>query len=143
MYTPVYNKSAALYGGLTKKLGYITLWGDERERFYSNGYDKEKSALLYSWMKTSLPNIFHCMAFKKHYTFLLDKNQNKSKFSNMFLYLLSTLDRKEDFLQYKEHVHLHPVDFTYDDLKEITGNKDMNTSLIDSKELRGQVKGAY
>ena len=61
----------------------------------------------------------------------------------MFLYLLSTLDRKEDFLQYKEHVHLHPVDFTYDDLKEITGNKDMNTSLIDSKELRGQVKGAY
>ena len=94
-------------------------------------------------MKTPLPNIFHCTAFKKHYPFLFDENQNKSKFSNMFIYLPSTLDRKEDFLQYKEHVHLHSVDFTFDDLKEITGNKDMNPSLLDSKELRGEVKGAY
>ena len=94
-------------------------------------------------MKTPLPNIFHCTAFKKHYPFLFDENQNKSKFSNMFIYLPSTLDRKEDFLPYKEHVHLHSVDFTYDDLKEIIGNKDMNPSLLDSKELRGEVKGAY
>ena len=28
-------------------------------------------------------------------------------------------------------------------LKKITGNKDMNPSLLDSKELRGEVKGAY
>ena len=48
IYTPVYNKSTALYGRFTKKLGYITLRGDERERFYSYGYDKEKSPLLYS-----------------------------------------------------------------------------------------------
>ena len=33
IYTPVYNKSTALYGGFIKKLGYITLRGDERERF--------------------------------------------------------------------------------------------------------------
>ena len=85
-------------------------------------------------MKTPLLNIFHCMVFKKHYLFLLDENQNKSKFSNMFIYLPSTLDRKEDFLQYKEHVHLDPVDFTYDDLKEFTGNKEMNPSLLNSKE---------
>ena len=143
IYTPVYNKSTALYGGLSKKLCYITLRGDERECFYSYGYDKEKSALLHSWMKTRLLNIFNCTAFKKHYPFLFDEKQNKSKFSNLFLYLPSTLDRKEDFLQYKEHVHLHPVDFTFDDLKEITGNKDMNPSLSDSKELRGKVKGAY
>ena len=36
----------------------------------------------------------------------------------MFLYLPSTLDRKEEFLQWKEHVHLHPIDVSYDDLKE-------------------------
>ena len=60
----------------------------------------------------------------------------------MFWYLPSTLDRKKDFLQYKEHVHQHPVDFTYDDLKEITGNKDMNPSLLNSKELRGEVTAA-
>ena len=55
----------------------------------------------------------------------------------------STIDSKKDFLQYKEHVHLHPVDFTYDDLKEITGNKDMNPSLLNSKEFRVEVTGAY
>ena len=139
----MYNKSTALYGGVTKKLGYITMRAGERERFYSYGYDKEESALLHSWMKTPLLNIFNCTAFKKHYPFLFDENQNKSKFSNMVLYLPSAVDRKKDFLQYKEHVHLHPVDFTYDDLKEITGNKDMNPSLSDSKELRGEVKEAY
>ena len=139
----MYNKSTSLYGGLTKKLGYITLRGDDNERFYLYGYDKEKSAFLYSWMKTPLLNIFHCMVFKKHYLFLLDENQNKSKFSNMFIYLPSTLDRKEDFLQYKEHVHLDPVDFTYDDLKEFTGNKEMNPSLLNSKEWRGEETGAY
>ena len=30
MYCPVYNKSTGLYGGLTRKLGYIALQGDER-----------------------------------------------------------------------------------------------------------------
>ena len=49
-------------------------------------------------MKHPLPNIFHCTAFKKHHGFLLDENQKKADFSKMFLYLPSTLDRKEDFL---------------------------------------------
>ena len=48
-------------------------------------------------MKHPLPNIFHCTAFKKHHGFLLDENQKKADFSKMFLYLPSTLDRKEDF----------------------------------------------
>ena len=66
MYSPVYNKSAGLYGGFTRRLGYITLRGDDRERFYSYGYNKEKSSLLYCSMKTLLQNIFSCTAFKKH-----------------------------------------------------------------------------
>ena len=94
MYCPVYNKSTGMYGGLTRKLGYITLQGDDRERFYYYGFNKEKSSLFYCHMKTPLPNIFSCTAFKKHLPFLLDENQNKAKFSNMFFYLPSTLDRK-------------------------------------------------
>ena len=43
---PVYKKATGLYGGLTKKLAHITLGGDDRERFYSYGYSKEKSTLL-------------------------------------------------------------------------------------------------
>ena len=105
LYVPVYNKATGLYGGLTKKLAHITLRGDDSKRFYSYDFSKEKSALLYCTHEDRLPNIFHCTAFKNG--FLLDENQKKAKFSKMFLYVPSTLDRKEDFSQWKDHVHLH------------------------------------
>ena len=63
IYCPVYNKSTGIYGGLTKKLGYITLQGDSA-RFFSYGFNKEKSSLFFSSMKTELPNMFSCTGFK-------------------------------------------------------------------------------
>ena len=105
-----------MYGGLPKDLAHKTPRGDVNERFYSYGYSKEKSALLYCVNRQPLPNIFHCTAFKQHDGFLLDKNKKKSEFSKMFLFLPSTLDRKDKFLQWQDHVHLHPVDVTYDEL---------------------------
>ena len=71
------------------------------------------------------------------------KIKKKAQFSNMLLLLPSTLDRKENFLKWKDHVHLHPIDFHFDDLKEITGIKEMNPSLLNNKDLRGEVTGAY
>ena len=94
-FMPVYNKTMGLYGGLTKKLAHITLRGDANERFYSYGFDKEKSTLLYCVNKKPLPNIFHCTSFKLHHAFLLDENHKKSDFSKIFMFLPSTLDRKE------------------------------------------------
>ena len=47
LYVPIYNKATGMYGGLTKKLAHITLRGDANERFFSYGYSKEKSTLLY------------------------------------------------------------------------------------------------
>ena len=79
IYCPVYNKSTGQYGGLTKKLGYITLRGDLNERFFSYGYQKQKSSLFYSSMKTELPNVSSCTSFKKHLSFLVDQNQNGEK----------------------------------------------------------------
>ena len=143
MYCPVNNKSRGLYGGLTRKLSYITLRGDERERFYSYGYNKEKSSLLYCSMKAPLPNIFSCTAFKKHLPYLYDQNQAKIKSSGMFLYLPLTLDRKQDFLKWKEHIHLHPIDVNLDDLKKITGHKEINPSLLDNKDLKGELVPGY
>ena len=61
----------------------------------------------------------------------------------MFLYLPSTLDRKEEFLQWKEHVHLHPIDVSYDDLKETHNGGEMNPALLDNKDLRKEVVGGY
>ena len=143
LYVPIYNKATWMYGGLTKKLAHITLRGDPNKKFFSYGYSKEKSTLLYCTMKHPLPNIFHRTAFKKQHGFLLDENQKKADFSKMFLYLPSTLDRKEGFLQWKEHVHLHPIDVSYDDLKAINNNGDMNPALLDNKELREGVIGGY
>ena len=94
-------------------------------------------------MKHPLPNIFHCTTFKKHLGFLLDENQKKAKYSTMFLYLPSTLDWKEEFMQWKEHVHLHPIDVSYDDLKAINNDGSMNPALLDDKELRKNVIGGY
>ena len=68
LYMLVYNTATGLYGGLTKKLAYITLRGDPKEKFWSYGYSKETSFLLYCSLKTPLPNIFNCTAFKKHIT---------------------------------------------------------------------------
>ena len=98
LYMPIYNKATKLYGSLTKKLAHITLRGDDNSRFHSYGYSKENSSFLY------------CT--------ILDENQNRAKFSKMFLYLPSTLDRKEKFSQFKDDVHLHPIDVSYDYLKE-------------------------
>ena len=68
LYMLVYNTATGLYGGLTKKLAYITLRGDPKKKFWSYGYSKETSSLLYCSLKTPLPNIFNCTAFKKHIT---------------------------------------------------------------------------
>ena len=143
-YVPVYNKATGLYGRLTKKLAHITLRGDDSEHFHSYGYSKEKKTLLYCTMKPNpLPNIFHCTAFKKHHGFILDENPKKAKFSKIILYLPSTLDRKEDFLQWKDHIHLHPIDVSYDKLKKVHNDGEKNPALLDHKELRKNFTGGY
>ena len=61
----------------------------------------------------------------------------------MFFYLPSTLDRKEDFLKYKYHVHMHPVDISYDDITQMHNNEDANLALLDDKNSRSKVTGTY
>ena len=144
LFLPIYNKATGMYGGLTKKLAHITLRGDVNERFYSNGYNKEKSDLLYCVNRQPLPNIFQCTAFKQHHGFLLDENKKKSEFSKMFLFLPSTLDGEDKFLQWQDHVHLHPVDVTYDELKDDFNNgENFTPDLLDNKDLRKNVTSHF
>ena len=131
LYVPLYNTETGLFKGLGKKLGYISLRGDKIETFYSYGYDKERSKLLYCTMKQPLPNIFQCTSFKKHKDFLIQEKLNESDQSSLFLFLPSTLDRKEDILQFKSSVNLHPIDALYDDLKAMNNDKDFDPSQLD------------
>ena len=57
LFVPIYSKATGMYGGFTKKLAHITLRGDVDKRFYSYGYNKEKSTLLYCVNRHPLPNI--------------------------------------------------------------------------------------
>ena len=144
IYTPMYNTITRLYHGLTKKLGFITLRGDAKERFFSYGYSKEKSTLLYCSMKSPLPNIFSSTAFRKHTQILLDQNELKVKQSELFFFLPATLDRKEDFLQWKDNVHLHPIDFSIDDLKAEMSITTLDPSMLENKfERDSLVPGFY
>ena len=131
LYVPLYNTETGLFKGLGKRLGYISLRGDKIETFYSYGYDKERSKLLYCTMKQRLPNIFQCTSFKKHKDFLIQEKLNESNESSLFLFLPSTLDRKEDILQFKSSVNLHPIDSLYDDLKAMNNDKDFDPSQLD------------
>ena len=136
IYAPLYNTSTSLFYGLTEKLGLITVRGDEQERFFSYGYSKEKSKLLYCNMKTQLPNIFSSTCFKKHFQLLLDQNENGVKQSQLYFFLPATLDRKEEILQYKESVHLHPIDLEEDKLKNEFGIESFNPSLLEKRDQR-------
>ena len=131
LYVPLYNTETGLFKGLGKKLGYISLRGDKKETFYSYGYDKERSKLLYCTLKQPLPNIFQCTSFKKHKDFLIQEKLNESNESSLFLFLPSTLDRKEDILQFKSSVNLHPIDALYDDLKAMNNDKDFDPAQLD------------
>ena len=64
-------------------------------------------------------------------------------FSKLFLYLPSTLDRREKFLQWKDHVHLHPIDVNYEELKIINEGNEMNPALLDNKTLRKDLVPPY
>ena len=131
LYVPLYNTETGLFKGLGKRLGYISLRGNKKETFYSYGYDKERSKLLYCTMKQPLPNIFQCTSFKKHKDFLIQEKLNESIESSLFLFLPSTLDRKEEILQFKSSVNLHPIDALYDDLKAMNSDKDFNPAQLD------------
>ena len=142
IYVPVHNKSTALYGGLKKMLGHITLREDQGERYYSYRYSKEKSSVLYCSVKDPFPNSFHCTAFKKHRRLLLDENKKKWLFLNYFS-ISATLGSKEEFLQLKDYVHLHSIDVNYEELKLMNEGAYMNPALLDNKTLRKNVVSAY
>ena len=113
--------------------------GDTNETFYSYGLDKERSKTLFCVNKQPLPNIFQCTAFKKHWSFLLDQNQENLEFSKIFMSLPSILGRKEKLQQYNNNVNLHPIDVSYDHLKALNNHSDFNPADLENNSLRRDI----
>ena len=61
----LYDMNSGKFLGLDKRLAFIMVRGDYDETFFSYGYNKSKSNLLYSVPKTFFPNIFSRTCFKK------------------------------------------------------------------------------
>ena len=57
----------------------------------------------------------------------------------MFMFLPSTLDRKEGIQQYSDNVNLHPGDISYEQLKVLNNNKYFDPSDLDNSALRKDI----
>ena len=74
----------------------------------------------------------------------MDQNEVKAKQSKLFFFLPATLDRKEDILQWKDNVHLHPINLTFDDLKAERSVTTFDPSLLENNHARESLKpGLY
>ena len=95
-------------------------------------------------MKAPLPNTFSSTCFQKHKQLFLDQNELGLKQLDIFFFLPGTLDRKENFLQWKDNVNLHPIDLSIDSLKSDMSVTSFDPSLLENKQLRSTlVPGFY
>ena len=63
---------------------------------------------------------------------------------NYSFFLPATLDRKEDILQWKDNVHLHPIDLPFDDLQVEMSVTNFDPSLLENDHARESLKpGLY
>ena len=135
--TCVYDLESGKFKGLRLMLAYIIIRGDDDEVFFSYGYSKSKSTVLYSYSKQQIPDTFISTSFKKHFQEVVNEKKDED-YSHMFYYLPSISDRKEEVNQYKSNVSLVPTDVTIEFINSFSSEKNykFRPDLLNSKELR-------
>ena len=135
--TCVYDLESGKFKGLRLMLAYIIIRGDDDEVFFSYGYSKSKSSVLYSYSKQQIPDTFISTSFKKHFQEVVNEKKDED-YSHMFYYLPSISDRKEEVNQYKSNVSLVPTDVTIEFINSFSSEKNykFRPDLLNSKELR-------
>ena len=73
--------------GLSKKLAYIVLHGDDMECFFSYGFNEKKSKLLYPAPKDRILIAVISTYFEKHFHEILNERQHNKEFSSLFDFL--------------------------------------------------------
>ena len=124
LYSPSYEREQGRFLGIKEYLAYIMIRGYEDECFYTYGFDPKKSSIL--------PNVFKRTAFNCHD--LLSVTESKSTLSNIFFFLPSITDRKEEINRYKDQVALVPITFTIEDFSKFSPREDyvFNPADLDS-----------
>ena len=142
----VYDLETGEFKGVRLLLAYIILRGDEQEIFFSYGFDKSKSKVLFSYSKQQIPDAFISTSFKKHFNEIMNEKRNDNS-SSLFYFLPSISDRKESINQWKNNPSLVLIDFTIDFIQSFScQNEKFRPDLLNStdKKLRDpQVEMLY
>ena len=93
------------------------------EVFLSYGFDAAKSKVLYVASKEKIPDAFSCTCFNKHYNKIMNEKRGKEKHSTLFYFLPSITDRKEVINQWRDNVHLTPIDFSIEFIESLSKKK--------------------
>ena len=142
----VYDLESGEFKGVRQQLAYIILTGDDQEIFFSYGFDKSKSKVLFSYSKQQIPDAFISTSFKKHFNEIMNEKRNEDS-SSLFYFLPSISDRKETINQWKNNPSLVPIDFTIDFIESFsTQNEKFRPDLLnstDNKVREPQVEMLY
>ena len=106
-YTPSYNLNTGEFLGINETTGYIMLHNVEKEAFFSYGDSEEHASTLFCHQKQPIVNTFKGHAFDSHRKLF----ENESTMSDIFFYLPSITDRKEDINKSLIPVALSSKDF--------------------------------
>ena len=61
----------------------------------------------------------------------------------MFLCLPSTLDHKEELNKWSEHVNLHPIDISYEQLRALNGNQNFQPEDLENSSKRNKISKIF
>ena len=75
----IYDLDTGEFKGIRGQLAYIVLRGDKNEIFFSYGYNKNKSQILYSYSKQQIPDAFVSFSFKNHYNEIINEKKKKMR----------------------------------------------------------------
>ena len=130
----VYDLETGEFKGIREQLAYIVLRGDEHEIFFSYGFGKNKSKILYLFSKQQIPDAFISTSFKKHFNEIMNGKRNEES-SSLFFFLPSVSDRKKTINQWKNNPCLTPIDFNIDFIESFSSqNEKFQPNLLNSDD---------
>ena len=92
------------------------LRNEEQETFFSYDFSAEHASILHCYSRQSMSNVFKGAAFNKHK--LQNYAESKARMSDIFFYLPSISDRKEEINRYRDQAALVPVTCTSADISK-------------------------
>ena len=69
----------------------------------------------------------------------MSQSQENLDLSEMFMFLPSTLDSKENIQQYSSNINLHPIDVSYDQLKALNDHENFAPADLDNSVSRNKI----